>query len=85
MTWQIWSVLPVWALSIGAAIVIAVASPAATRLTWLAIALAAAVVLTFAIQLATQRSAGFVTRAMASVGVSVVILAAATGMLALRG
>jgi hypothetical protein len=85
MTWQFFSVLPVWLLSVAGAIVIAIIVPRDLQLTWLAIALAAAVIATFAIQLVIQRTDGFVVRAMASIGVSVVILAVATGVLALVG
>lgn len=85
MTWQFFSVLPVWLLSIIGAIVIGVVVPHDDHLTWIGIVLAAAVVATFAIQLALQRTDGFVVRAMASIGVSVVILAVASGVLALVG
>lgn len=85
MTWQLASVLPVWLLSLIGAIVIGVTAPQDGRLTWLAIVLAIAVILTFAIQLAISRTDGFVVRAMASIGVSLIILAAATGVFALIG
>jgi hypothetical protein len=83
MTWQMWSVLPVWVLSLAGAIVIGVTTTGDDYLIWLPIVLAGAVIVTFVIQLATQRSEGFVGRAMASIGVSIVILAVATGILAL--
>jgi hypothetical protein len=85
MTWQFFSVLPVWLLSVAGAVIIAVIVPPDLQLTWLAIVLAAAVVATFAIQLVIQRTDGFVVRAMASIGVSVAILAVATGVLAIVG
>ncbi|CAN5187539.1 hypothetical protein BH11ACT4_BH11ACT4_23230 [soil metagenome] len=85
MTWQFFSVLPVWLLSIVGAIVVGVAVPHDSYFTGVVIVLAAAVIATFAIQLALQRTEGFVVRAMASIGVSVVILAIATGVLALVG
>jgi hypothetical protein len=85
MTWQFFSVLPIWLLSVAGAIIIAVIVPRDLQLTWLAIALAAAVIATFAIQLVIQRTDGFVVRAMASIGVSAAILAVATGVLALVG
>jgi hypothetical protein len=78
MTWQFWSVLPVWVLSLAGAVVIAILLPRDSFLTWIAIAAAGAVILTFCIQLALQRTEGFVVRAMASIGVSVVLLALAT-------
>jgi hypothetical protein len=78
MTWQFWSVLPVWVLSLAGAVVIAILLPRDSFLTWIAIVAAGAVILTFCIQLALQRTEGFVVRAMASIGVSVVLLALAT-------
>lgn len=83
MTWQLWSVLPVWVLSLAGAIVIALTTTGDDYLIWIPIVLAGAIIVTFAIQLATQRSEGFVSRAMASIGVSIIILAVATGILAL--
>jgi hypothetical protein len=85
MTWQIWSVLPVWLLALVGAVVIGVTTTGDDYLTWLPIVLAAAVIVTFAIQLAIQRKEGFVVRAMASIGVATLILAAATGLFALLG
>ncbi len=85
MTWQISSVLPVWLLSLAGAIVIAITLPRDQYVTWVGIVLAGAVILTFLIQLGIKRTEGFVTRAIASIGVSVVILAAASGIVALLG
>ena len=83
VTWQLLSVIPVWVASLIAAIVIAVTTPEQDWITWLAIAFGGAVVATFTVQLAIQRSEGFVVRAMASIGGSLVVLAAATGVLVL--
>jgi len=83
MTWQLWSVLPVWVLSLAGAIIIALTTTGDDYLVWIPIVLAAAIIATFAIQIATRRTEGFVSRAMASIGVSIVILAVATGILAL--
>lgn len=77
------TVLPVWAVVAVAAVVIGVASPAAQYFTWLSVALAAAIILTFAVQLSTLTKIGFVDRVMASAGGSVLILGIATGVLAL--
>lgn len=85
MTWQLGSVLPVWVFSAIGAVIIGVVVPHDDHVTWLAIVLAAAVIVTFAIQLALQRTEGFVVRAMASIGVSVVILALASAVLAFVG
>ncbi len=83
MTWQLWSVLPVWVASLAAAIVIGLLAVPGERLTWVAIAFAGAVIATFAIQLGIQKKEGFVLRAMASMGVALVVLAATTGVFAL--
>jgi len=85
MTWQISSVLPVWILSLAGAIVIAVVLPRDQYLTWVAIVLAGAVILTFLIQLGIRRTQGFVVRAMASIGISALILAIASGFVVLLG
>ena len=82
MTWQLFSVLPVWVASLAAAIVIALVAPDQS-ITWIAITFAVAVIATFAIQLAIQRKEGFVVRAMASIGGSLIVLAVATGIHAL--
>ena len=71
-----------WVLSLVGAVLIAVIVPHDDHLTWIGIVLAAAVIATFAIQLALQRTEGFVVRAMASIGVSASILALATAVLA---
>jgi hypothetical protein len=84
MTWQILSVVPVWVLAIVGAIVIGV-TDSVDYLTWLGIVLGAAVIITFAIQLAIRRKEGFVNRTMASLGGVVVLLAAASGIFALLG
>ena len=85
MSWQIASVVPVWVAAIAAAIVIGVVSLAEERTTRLAIALAGAVIATFAIQLAIQRKDGFVVRAIASISGAIIVLAIATGIFALVG
>ena len=75
------TVLPVWALVLLGAILIAVFAPADEYLTWLPIALGVGVLVTFSIQLALLRKEGLVTRVMVSLGGSVVILAVATAIL----
>ena len=82
--WQTVSPYVVWVGAAIAAVAIGVTAPA-QYLTWLPIALAAAVIASFAIQLGIQRKEGFVTRVMLSVGGSIVVLAVATGILALLG
>ena len=81
MAWQLTTVVPVWLLTVVAGVLIGLLSPQGQFLTWLPIALAAAVLLTFCLQLATLRKEGFVNRVMASLGGAVVILGIATAVL----
>ncbi len=83
MTWQLLSVLPVWVLSLAAAVLIGATSAPEQRITWVGITFAAAVVATFIIQLAIQRKEGFVVRTMAGIGGALVILAATTAVFTL--
>ncbi|MGL4339678.1 MAG: hypothetical protein ACRCSP_04540 [Rhodoglobus sp.] len=85
MTWQGWTVVPVWALAVLGALAVGSVSPREEYLTWLSVVLAAVVITTVVLQIATRRPEGFVVRAIASIGVSVVLLAAATGVVALLG
>ena len=85
MTWQVWSVLPVWVVTLAGAVLVGVLVAGPERLEWLGIALGGAIILTFAIQLFTGRIEGYVGRAMASIGGAIVILAIATGVFALLG
>lgn len=77
------TVLPVWLATVVGAVIIGVASPQGEYFTWLSVALAAAIVVTFAVQLATLTKVGFLDRVMASIGGATLILAVATGVLAL--
>jgi alpha-glucuronidase len=83
MTWQFWSVAPVWLASIAAALIIGLVAAPADRIEWIAITLAGAIITTFVIQLAIRRKEGFVVRTMASIGGAMLVLAVATGVLAL--
>jgi hypothetical protein len=76
------SVPPVWiAALVGAVIVGAFAGD--QFLTWIPVVAAAALLLTFVIQLALQRKEGLVNRIIASVGGVLVILGIATVVLVL--
>lgn len=79
---KVGTVVPVWVLTVIAAVVIGIVSARDQYITWLSITLAAAVLLTFAVQLSTLTKQGFVDRVMASLGGAVLILAIATGVLA---
>lgn len=72
-----------WVAVLLAAVAIAIVGAGDDYLMSLPLVFAGAVLVTFGIQLATGRIEGFVTRATASIGVSLLILAAATGILAL--
>ena len=82
--WQAVSHYAVWAGAVIAAIVIGL-TVREQYLTWLPIAFAGAVIVTFLIQLGIQRKEGFVQRVMLSVAGAVVALAAATAVFALIG
>ena len=76
------TILPVWLLTLAAAIVVGVLAGAAF-LTWLPIVLASVVLLTFTIQLTLQRKEETVTRMIFSIGGGLMILLGATVVLAL--
>ncbi len=82
--WQTVSPFVVWAGAVVAAIVIGL-TVRTEYLTWLPVAFAGAVIVTFLIQLGIQRKEGFVQRVTWSVAGSAVVLALATGILALVG
>lgn len=79
------SVIAVWAFVALGAVVTAVLVAPDARLQWFPIVLAAATILSFCLQLALDSKVGFVNRLMTSLAGSVVILALATGALALLG
>lgn len=57
----------------------------ASIFTWVGVALAAVVIVTFVVQILMGRTEGFVVRSMVIIGAAVVVLAAATGILTLAG
>ena len=81
MTWQLASILPVWALAIVGAVVIGLVSAPDQYFTWLPIVFAAAIISAFTIQLAIRRKEGFVTRVMVSTGGALLVLVASTVIL----
>ena len=82
--WQAVSHYAVWVAAVVAAIVIGLTARE-QYLTWLPIAFAGALILTFLIQLGIQRKEGFVQRVILSVAGAMVVLAVATGVFALLG
>ena len=81
MTWQLASILPVWALAIIGSVVIGLFSLPAQYFTWVPIVFAAAIIAAFTIQLAIRRKEGFVTRVMVSTGGALLVLVASTVIL----
>ena len=82
MTRDLGTVIPVWAVAVVGAVLIAIAVPRPDYVQALQTVMAATVFVTFCIQLAVARQAGFVDRLVKSLGGSIVILAVATGVLA---
>ncbi|MDQ2698395.1 MAG: hypothetical protein M3Y46_06345 [Actinomycetota bacterium] len=80
--WQGVSPYVVWAGAVVVAIVIGL-TVREHYLTWVPIAFAGAVIVTFVLQLGIQRKEGFVQRVMLSVAGALVVLALATGVFAL--
>lgn len=76
------SVPPVWLAALAGAVLVAVFA-GAEFLTWMPVAAAAVVLLTFVIQLALQRKEGLVARIAASIGGALVVLGVATVVLVL--
>lgn len=76
------SVPPVWFVALVGAVLVGVFA-GEQFLTWIPVVAAAAVLLTFVIQLSLQRKEGLVNRIIASVGGVLVILAVATVVLIL--
>ena len=75
MTLKLASIIPVWILVALATVLIALATSGFEFFTWLPIVLAAAIVLTFCIQLVLRRKEGFNGRLALSSGGSLVIVA----------
>ena len=82
MTWQLASILPVWALAIIGSVVIGLFAEPANYFTWLPVVFALAILSAFTVQLAIRRKEGFVTRVMVSTGGALVVLVASTAILA---
>jgi hypothetical protein len=75
------SILPVWILVVIGIILLALISPHTSYFQWLTIDLAAATLVTFAIQLALPSKEGLVTRMILSLGGSVLLIAVASVVL----
>lgn len=83
MTIKLASIIPVWMLSLIGSVLVGALSPRAEYFAWLSIVLAGATILTFCLQVFVPIKDGLVTRMMASLGGSVIILGVATAVLTL--
>jgi hypothetical protein len=85
VTSRLASIVPIWVVAIaGAVLVGSIADPSGVY-PWLSIFLAVSVLLTFVVQLALPSKEGLVLRMAASIGGAAIVLAVATGILALMG
>lgn len=75
---------PIWLLALAGAVVIGLTAPA-HALVWLAITLGGCTLAAFGVQLAGPTEPGLVDRLAYAVGGSIVVLAAATAVLASLG
>lgn len=85
MTSSLPSIVPVWVVAIVGAVLVGTISHPDGIYGWLSIVLVVSVLLTFIIQLALPTKEGLVMRTAASIGGAVILLAVATGILALVG
>lgn len=83
MTYKQASVVPVWLLAVVGSVLIGLFSPESDYFTWLSMVFAVVTISAFCIQLFVRSKEGLVTRLMLSIGGAVIILALATGILAL--
>jgi len=79
------SIVPVWVVAIAGAVLVGTLARPSGIYSWLSIVLAVSVLLTFVIQLALPSKQGLVLRMAASIGGAAILLAVATGVLALTG
>jgi hypothetical protein len=83
MTSRLSSIIPVWIVVVIGAIVVGLVATPVQEYVWLSLLLALAILLSFVIQLGQPTTQGLVLRMTASIGGSVILLAIATGVLAL--
>lgn len=85
MTLKLASIIPIWLLVIAASITVALVTPGLEFFTWLPIVLAAAVILTFCVQLGISRKDGFNGRlALSASGALVIVTVTAAILWVLR-
>ena len=83
MTSRLSSIVPVWIVVVIGAVVVGIVATPAHEYVWLSLLLALAILLSFVIQLGQSTTQGLVLRMSASIGGSVILLAIATGVIAL--
>lgn len=83
MTSKLASIIPIWILVLVAAVIVGVTSTGQQYFTWLPIVLGATIIVTFVVQLSLRQKEGFVGRLVLSTVGALVILVAATAVLAL--
>jgi hypothetical protein len=84
VSWQWKSIVVVWVLALVCAVLVGLLAHE-QPLTWIGLSLAGCTLVTMCVQIGTQRKEGYVSRMTASIVGAVLILAAATGILALIG
>jgi hypothetical protein len=84
VSWQWKSIVVVWLLALVCAVLVGLLA-GQEWLTWIGLSLAGCTIVTMCVQIGTRRKEGYVSRMTASIVGSTVILAAATGILALIG
>ena len=77
------TIVPAWVFSLVAGVLIGVLTDGDDHFTWLSLALAGAILLTFVLQLAASEKDGLVSRTMLALCGSLVVLAVTTLVIAL--
>jgi hypothetical protein len=85
VSWQWRSIVVVWLLALVFAVLVGLLAASGQELAWIGLSLAGCTILTLCMQIATGRKDGYVSRVTASIVGAVVVLAAATGVIALTG
>ena len=75
--------IPVWIVAVIGAVAVTVFTDGNHYLIWLPLVLAATIILTFVLQLATREKDGLVDRTMLSLSGSLIVLAVTTAVLSL--
>ena len=79
-SWRLPRLLAAWGLATVVGVLVTLLVPSEQRFAWLAFAVGLSTLVTFALQLGTAQSTGFITRTSFSVAGSVVIIAVIDGI-----